>query len=211
MQGPAAQALLPIVDAPTSQEVRDLLGAGLGPQQDASRRIAIREAPDGSMVVAGATEHPVSGYDSIMRLLDAAVVARTTGATLMNDRSSRSHAIFTLHVDQARRKAEATSCRPLPGRAGPRLALESSVELPRVRPASTGPGSCPRQERAGGGWQRGPKDGQAAPGGPGGFRAEQEDGGAGDQVQGVGCHQPGKREAWRWVQDPEELHRPGLA
>ena len=35
-----------------------------------------------------------------MKLLAQGASGRTTGATAMNNTSSRSHAIFTLHIDQ---------------------------------------------------------------------------------------------------------------
>ncbi|KAK3099287.1 hypothetical protein FSP39_002071 [Pinctada imbricata] len=42
----------------------------------------------------------VESYESTMRVLEMGSHSRTTGATAMNDTSSRSHAIFTIHIER---------------------------------------------------------------------------------------------------------------
>ncbi|KAF6263956.1 P-loop containing nucleoside triphosphate hydrolase protein [Scenedesmus sp. NREL 46B-D3] len=92
-----------------NEEVRDLLappgssssGGGMctgGMLQDRQRGsgIAIRECPDGQILVAGAREEVASSYEDLVRLLDVGALARATGATALNEQSSRSHAIFTI-------------------------------------------------------------------------------------------------------------------
>jgi len=44
-------------------------------------------------VVKGLSEHPVSSWHEVERFLDRGMESRTTAATAMNDRSSRSHAV----------------------------------------------------------------------------------------------------------------------
>ena len=50
------------------------------------------------LVVIGASEHVCHSINDIVNLLKKGSTVRHTGATQMNDESSRSHAIFTLHI-----------------------------------------------------------------------------------------------------------------
>ena len=78
-----------------NEEVRDLLHPDTNP-----KRISIREKSDGAIVVAGAREVVTTNADEMLRLLELGCVARTTGGTKMNAVSSRSHAIFTIIIEQ---------------------------------------------------------------------------------------------------------------
>jgi hypothetical protein len=49
-------------------------------------------------VVIGASEHTCHSIDDVVSLLKKGSNVRHTGATQMNDESSRSHAIFTLYI-----------------------------------------------------------------------------------------------------------------
>lgn len=49
-------------------------------------------------VIVGATEQPVNTADEVMSCLDSGSAGRQVGTTNMNERSSRSHTIFTLYV-----------------------------------------------------------------------------------------------------------------
>ena len=49
--------------------------------------------------IPGLTEVTVSDYQSTMECFVSGSTTRAIGATAMNEGSSRSHAIFTLHVD----------------------------------------------------------------------------------------------------------------
>ena len=60
----------------------------------------IRENKDGSIVVNGLTERVVSSAEHTLQCLQHGAQFRTTGSTLMNAVSSRSHAIFTLSLEQ---------------------------------------------------------------------------------------------------------------
>jgi hypothetical protein len=50
------------------------------------------------LVVIGASEHMCHSVDDVVNLLKKGSTVRHTGATQMNDESSRSHAIFTLYI-----------------------------------------------------------------------------------------------------------------
>lgn len=49
-------------------------------------------------MVIGASEHKCQSVDDVVSLLKKGSTVRHTGATQMNDESSRSHAIFTLYI-----------------------------------------------------------------------------------------------------------------
>ena len=49
-------------------------------------------------MVIGASEHTCHSIDDVVNLLKKGSTGRHTGATQMNDESSRSHAIFTLYI-----------------------------------------------------------------------------------------------------------------
>ncbi|XP_032223609.1 kinesin-like protein KIF27 isoform X2 [Nematostella vectensis] len=77
------------------EELRDLLDL-----DTSSKDIHIREDDKGNTVVVGAMEQPVQSLDEVMSCLDTGSAARHTGATNMNEQSSRSHAIFTMYIGQ---------------------------------------------------------------------------------------------------------------
>lgn len=53
--------------------------------------------------IVGLKEEPVSNFKETMSYLISGSDGRTTGATAMNTTSSRSHAIFTLHIEQRKK------------------------------------------------------------------------------------------------------------
>ena len=50
--------------------------------------------------ITGLKETTVRDEDETMKCLEDGSQGRTTGATAMNSTSSRSHAIFTIHIDR---------------------------------------------------------------------------------------------------------------
>ena len=54
-----------------------------------------------AIVIVGATEQPVNTADEVMSCLDSGSAGRQVGTTNMNERSSRSHTIFTLYIGKA--------------------------------------------------------------------------------------------------------------
>jgi len=68
---------------------------GTGAKQD----IQIRENADGCVLLTGAHVQQVTSIDEMLNCLSAGITHRTTGATLMNEVSSRSHSIFTIIIE----------------------------------------------------------------------------------------------------------------
>eukprot|EP01041_Mallomonas_annulata_P004997 gene4997-9998_t len=75
------------------EEIRDLLEPSL------STKVSIRETAAGEVYVTGAKELLVSSAEEMMMALERGTLSRTTGSTLMNQSSSRSHAIFTILLE----------------------------------------------------------------------------------------------------------------
>ncbi|XP_024392703.1 uncharacterized protein [Physcomitrium patens] len=78
-----------------NDEIKDLLHPDTPP-----KAISIREDANGDIILAGVREEEVTNFKSMIRFLEYGSVFRTTGSTLMNQHSSRSHAIFTIIVEQ---------------------------------------------------------------------------------------------------------------
>jgi Kinesin motor domain len=81
------------------EQVRDLLAT------DHAREINIREIK-GCIHVSGVTEAIVRDADEMMAVLEAGAMHRSTGDTQMHLKSSRSHAIFTIVLEQAPMNAD---------------------------------------------------------------------------------------------------------
>ena len=77
-----------------NEEVRDLLHP-----ETPAKAIAVRETPDGGIRVMGVRAESVLTMQQVFKHLENGAAARTTGSTLMNEHSSRSHAIFSLLVE----------------------------------------------------------------------------------------------------------------
>ncbi|KAG0618575.1 hypothetical protein M758_4G074800 [Ceratodon purpureus] len=78
-----------------NEDIKDLLHP-----DTPSKSISIREDANGNIILAGVKEEVVTDFESMIRFLQHGSVFRTTGSTLMNQHSSRSHAIFTIIVEQ---------------------------------------------------------------------------------------------------------------
>ena len=76
-----------------NEELRDLLDTTKG------KVLRVREDENGSASVQGAEEEKVTSAEQMMQALRRGSLVRMTGATNMNEVSSRSHAIFTVSVD----------------------------------------------------------------------------------------------------------------
>lgn len=90
------------------EELKDLLHPttslqqqpfGKGPIMN-SNGITIREESTGGVILLGVKEESIQDYAGMMRCLTRGSVTRTTGSTLMNEHSSRSHSIFTITIVQ---------------------------------------------------------------------------------------------------------------
>jgi len=99
-----------------NEEVVDLLGQSGGTGRPSSAAalsrpgsanatgglIRIHEDSNGSIYVVGVKTVSVESCHETLKLLKDGALSRTTASTNMNDTSSRSHAIFTMHVTQKR-------------------------------------------------------------------------------------------------------------
>ncbi|XP_012079285.1 kinesin-like protein KIN-4A [Jatropha curcas] len=65
--------------------------------------IQIRESSNGVITLAGSTELSVSTLQEMAACLEQGSLSRATGSTNMNNQSSRSHAIFTITLEQMRK------------------------------------------------------------------------------------------------------------
>lgn len=65
--------------------------------------IQIRETSNGVITLAGSTERSVQSLKEMADCLEEGSLSRATGSTNMNNQSSRSHAIFTITVEQMRK------------------------------------------------------------------------------------------------------------
>ena len=70
-----------------------------GKQSD-SKILQLRETAAGAVYAEGLSAHPVSSADAMLALLKKGINRRVTFATAANERSSRSHAIFSVAVVQ---------------------------------------------------------------------------------------------------------------
>ena len=57
----------------------------------------------GVVQIKGLKEVQVGSFEDTLQCLSQGARSRTTGATAMNDTSSRSHAIFTIHVEKSKK------------------------------------------------------------------------------------------------------------
>ncbi|XP_063414423.1 chromosome-associated kinesin KIF4-like isoform X3 [Mytilus trossulus] len=72
--------------------------------------LAIREDATGGIRLPGLREKTVTSYEETLTCLSMGGQVRTTGATAMNNTSSRSHAIFTIHVEMKKKDDENDTC-----------------------------------------------------------------------------------------------------
>ncbi|XP_017974972.1 PREDICTED: kinesin-like protein KIN-4A isoform X2 [Theobroma cacao] len=94
------------------EEVRDLLDSepvskSVTPNGNAVKvtvpgrpPIQIRESSNGVITLAGSTEVAVTTLQEMATCLEQGSISRATGSTNMNNQSSRSHAIFTITLEQ---------------------------------------------------------------------------------------------------------------
>uniref|UniRef100_A0A8D0TWF4 Kinesin motor domain-containing protein n=1 Tax=Sus scrofa TaxID=9823 RepID=A0A8D0TWF4_PIG len=86
-----------------NEEILDLFDSARDP--DARHRrsnIKIHEDANGGIYTTGVTARLISSQEELIQCLKQGALSRTTASTQMNVQSSRSHAIFTIHVCQMR-------------------------------------------------------------------------------------------------------------
>jgi kinesin family protein 4/21/27 len=80
------------------EDIHDLLG------DDSRQVLPLREDGEGGIVVVGLKEQRIYSVQDAMKALHDGTLNRTTAATLMNKKSSRSHAVFTIILKQTTRE-----------------------------------------------------------------------------------------------------------
>ncbi|XP_077499875.1 kinesin-like protein 31E isoform X2 [Amblyomma americanum] len=85
-----------------NEEIFDLLSSGKDVHEPGRRSVKIHEDAKGEIYTVGVAAKAVQNVDQVMKCLESGALSRTTASTQMNVQSSRSHAIFTLHIKQQR-------------------------------------------------------------------------------------------------------------
>ncbi|KAK5974589.1 hypothetical protein GCK32_019098, partial [Trichostrongylus colubriformis] len=81
-----------------NEEIIDLLSN----DRSSSLNVRIHEDARGEIYLHGATTKQVQDLHGTLEILKNGALNRTVAATNMNEQSSRSHAIFSLHIKQQR-------------------------------------------------------------------------------------------------------------
>lgn len=106
-----------IIDLLDSQDkaldVRDDAVGNTGEKQIKSS-LMMRQFFAAVLVVIGASEHICQSVNDVVTLLKKGSTVRHTGATQMNDESSRSHAIFTLYIGRFQNPKRETHINEMP-------------------------------------------------------------------------------------------------
>ncbi|XP_078741275.1 chromosome-associated kinesin KIF4-like, partial [Lampetra fluviatilis] len=98
--------------------------------------LSVREDPKEGIKICGLTERVVASAEDMICCLEQGNLSRTVGATAMNAQSSRSHAIFTITVEQRGREDRESHCRSklhLVDLAGSERAKRTKAEGDRLR------------------------------------------------------------------------------
>ncbi|XP_053082982.1 kinesin-like protein KIF21B isoform X2 [Pangasianodon hypophthalmus] len=83
-----------------NEEILDLFDSTRDPGRKSN--IKIHEDSSGGIYTSGVTSRLVSSEEELLQCLKLGALSRTTASTQMNAQSSRSHAIFTIHLCQMR-------------------------------------------------------------------------------------------------------------
>ncbi|XP_015230809.1 PREDICTED: kinesin-like protein KIF17 [Cyprinodon variegatus] len=76
-----------------NEDIRDLLGS------DTKQRLELKEHPERGVYVRDLTTHTLHSVGECERIMEQGWRNRAVGCTLMNKDSSRSHSIFTIHLE----------------------------------------------------------------------------------------------------------------
>ncbi|XP_041836673.1 kinesin-like protein KIF21B isoform X2 [Melanotaenia boesemani] len=86
-----------------NEEILDLFDGAKDPESRSRKsNIKIHEDGSGSIYTTGVTSRLVHSEEELLDCLKLGALSRTTASTQMNAQSSRSHAIFTIHLCQMR-------------------------------------------------------------------------------------------------------------
>lgn len=96
-----------LVDYKVSASFLEVYGEAIHDLLDEDRQsLKLREDSKGEVFVVGLSTVPVINDAEAMGILNTGTMNRTTAATLMNCTSSRSHAVFTINLQQTTRGSE---------------------------------------------------------------------------------------------------------
>ncbi|XP_025049106.1 kinesin-like protein KIF21B [Alligator sinensis] len=86
-----------------NEEILDLFDSARDPDsRHRKSNIKIHEDANGGIYTTGVTSRLINTQDELIQCLKQGALSRTTASTQMNVQSSRSHAIFTIHLCQMR-------------------------------------------------------------------------------------------------------------
>ncbi|CAG8470796.1 13042_t:CDS:2 [Cetraspora pellucida] len=106
-----------------NEDLIDLLGEG---DMESRSQVTIREDSKGNIIWNGLQEIKVNGVDDVMNHLARGSMNRQVGATEMNSKSSRSHAIFSVIMAQQKYVGSPVPTTPAPARPSTPSRLDSS-------------------------------------------------------------------------------------
>lgn len=96
-----------LIDFSLSASFLEVYGEDIHDLLDEDRQsLPIREDSNGEVIVKGLRNTPITSDAEAMNVLNTGTMNRTTASTLMNHTSSRSHAVFTVNLQQTTRSAE---------------------------------------------------------------------------------------------------------
>jgi kinesin family protein 18/19 len=90
-----------------NEQLRDLLS----PSSPASSSLQLREERDGSMSIAGLSQHSPCSAEEVFRMLEKGNARRTQSSTDANAQSSRSHAVLQISLKMKEREPDRLSSR----------------------------------------------------------------------------------------------------
>jgi hypothetical protein len=94
-----------VVDYSVKASFLEVYGEDVYDLLDHDRKtLPLRDDTNGGVHVVGLTARSISTAEEALQVLNQGSLNRTTAATLMNLTSSRSHAVFTIHLTQSLRK-----------------------------------------------------------------------------------------------------------
>ena len=91
-----------------NEQLRDLLAAS---SSSAASSLRLREERDGSMSIAGLTQHSPGSAEEVFRMLEKGNARRTQSSTDANAQSSRSHAVLQISLKMRERDPDRLSSR----------------------------------------------------------------------------------------------------
>ncbi|XP_008318497.1 kinesin-like protein KIF21B isoform X3 [Cynoglossus semilaevis] len=112
-----------------NEEILDLFDGARDPDSRSRKsNIKIHEDSSGSIYTTGVTSRLVHSEEELLQCLKLGALSRTTASTQMNAQSSRSHAIFTIHLCQMR------VCQQMQNGGGENGEVNGEVSSPIAQP-----------------------------------------------------------------------------